>query len=307
MRTLDAILVVFTLGLVACSGGGPGESTGVSEEAPKKPVIYTVNYPVMYFAERIGGDQLEIVFPAPADVDPAYWSPDVQTIAAYQGADLILLNGAGYAKWRQHATLPQSKLVDTGAAFSDRLIELKGVITHSHGTEGQHEHGGRAFTTWLDPELATLQAEAVARAFTSLLPDREAVLNERFVALSSDLRGLDQRLAAAAEAIGDEPLVFSHPVYQYLVGRYDLNAVEVHWEPDERPDESAWDHLEELLRSHPAKWMLWESEPLPDIISGLEDLGVAVAVFNPCGNRPEQGDYMTVMEANAAALESVAK
>lgn len=307
MRTLDWILVVFTVGLVACGAGAPGETKRAREEAPGKPVVYTMNYPVTFFAERIGGGQCKIVFPAPADVDPAYWSPDVETIADYQRADLILLNGAGYAKWVQHASLPENKLVDTGEAFSDRLIELKGVTTHSHGTEGQHEHSGWAFTTWLDPELATLQAEAVARALTSLLPDREAEFNERFVALSSEIRELDQRLAAAAEAIGNGPLVFSHPVYQYLIRRYGLNAVEVHWEPDESPDESAWEHLEEILQSHPAKWMLWESKPLQDTGLGLEDLGVSVAVFNPCGNRPEKGNYLTVMAANATALESISR
>ena len=57
-----------------------------------------VNYPLQYFAERIGGEHINVVFPAPADVDPAYWMPDTPTITAYQQADLILLNGARYAK-----------------------------------------------------------------------------------------------------------------------------------------------------------------------------------------------------------------
>jgi zinc transport system substrate-binding protein len=61
--------------------------------------IYAVNYPLKYFAERIGGMHVKVYFPAPADVDPVYWTPDITSIAANQKADLILLNGAGYAKW----------------------------------------------------------------------------------------------------------------------------------------------------------------------------------------------------------------
>ena len=34
--------------------------------------IYTVNYPLAYFAERIAGDQAKVVFPAPPGVDPAF-------------------------------------------------------------------------------------------------------------------------------------------------------------------------------------------------------------------------------------------
>ena len=56
--------------------------------------VYTVNYPLAYFAERIAGDQARVVFPAPSDVDPAFWQPDRETIRTYQQADLILLNGA---------------------------------------------------------------------------------------------------------------------------------------------------------------------------------------------------------------------
>ncbi|NJN46252.1 MAG: hypothetical protein HC808_06995 [Candidatus Competibacteraceae bacterium] len=34
--------------------------------------VYTVNYPLAYFAERIAGEQAEVVFPAPAGRDPAF-------------------------------------------------------------------------------------------------------------------------------------------------------------------------------------------------------------------------------------------
>ena len=50
---------------------------GVADE---KLTIYTVNYPLTYFAERIGGDEVEVVFPAPHGEDPAFWSPEAETI-----------------------------------------------------------------------------------------------------------------------------------------------------------------------------------------------------------------------------------
>lgn len=40
------------------------------------PQVYTVNYPLAYFAERIAGDSVNVVFPTPPDIDPAFWSPD---------------------------------------------------------------------------------------------------------------------------------------------------------------------------------------------------------------------------------------
>ncbi len=45
--------------------------------------VYVVNYPLKYFAERIGGEHVKVEFPAPTDVDPAYWNPDLAAISAY--------------------------------------------------------------------------------------------------------------------------------------------------------------------------------------------------------------------------------
>ncbi len=293
--------------LVSCGGGPTGEQSIDMPKMADKLVIYTVNYPLAYFAERIGNDLVEVDFPAPADEDPAYWKPDAETIAAYQGADLILLNGAGYAKWTELAALPLSRVVDTSEAVDDRLLAVEGTVTHSHGPEGEHEHVGYAFTTWLDPEIAIQQAQVIAAAIALQQPEQEAEIQRRTEVLKDDLVDLDSRLQVAAEAIGDAPLLFSHPVYQYLINRYQLNGVEVHWEPDETPDRHAWGHLDEMLEAHPAKWMIWESEPLPETSAALEARAITSVVFDPCGNRPGEGDFLTVMAANVAALEEIAR
>ena len=95
-----------------------------------KLTIYTVNYPLKYFAERIAGEHAKVVFPAPKDIDPAYWMPDRKIISDYQKADLILLNGAHYAKWTEKVSLPRSKMVDTSRKFKNRYIrtDRKSVV-----------------------------------------------------------------------------------------------------------------------------------------------------------------------------------
>ena len=224
MSLTTAFAVFSILVLSACGGAGPGSEEPVAEETPDRLVVYTVNYPLAYFAERLGGDEVEVVFPAPADRDPAFWSPDAGAIAAYQGAGLILLNGAGYAKWVERATLPIAKMVNTTTGVGDRLLELNDTVTHSHGPGGEHEHRGWAFTTWLDPTLAIEQARTVAAALSSRLPSSKTDIAERMGMLEYELVILDTRLAAATEALGDEPLIFSHPVYQYLIARYGLKV-----------------------------------------------------------------------------------
>ena len=264
--------------------------------------IFTVNYPLAYFAERIAGDLAEVEFPAPAGVDPAFWMPDTATIGDYQRADLILLNGAGYAHWASRVSLPGFRSVDTSRAFRDRYIQVEQTSGHSHGPSGEHDHGGTAFTTWLDLAQAAQQAEAIALALRRKRPDQADAIDNRLKQLRDQLVTLDQRLRNAAAASEAHPVLASHPVYQYLARRYSLNLRSVTWEPDQMPDAAQWAQFEQILTEHPARWMIWEAEPAPEIVARLRRLRVEAIVFDPSANRPEQGDFLATMSSNAKRL-----
>jgi zinc transport system substrate-binding protein len=273
--------------------------------AQDKQRIYSVNYPLAYFAERLAGDLAEATFPAPDDVDPAFWMPDAATIAAYQAADLILLNGADYAKWTAKVSLPRSRLVDTSRAFRDAYIREASGITHSHGPGGEHDHGGLAFTTWLDLSQAAQQAEAIAQALIRKRPDAKEDIERNLHALRDELLALDERIAETTRTDPGRPLLASHPVYQYLARRYGLNLKSVMWEPEEVPDARQWTELERMLKDHPAKWMLWEGEPAQATATRLRALGIDSLVLDPCANRPAKGDFLTVMTENAGNLDRI--
>ncbi len=286
---------------LACGGSDARPSAAESET--DVPTVYTVNYPLQYFAERIGADLVRVEFPTPADVDPAFWTPDAEALAGFQQADLILLNGATYAKWLAVVTLPESRLVNTSAGFADRYIQLDEAVTHSHGLGGEHSHEGTAFTTWLDPTLAVEHARSIADAFVARWPEHEEVFEAGLQSLEADLLALDQEIMEIVAQNPDNVLLGSHPVYQYLAARYDLEMHAVQWEPDEAPSAEQWQAFEALLADHPAEWMLWEDEPLAETADQLRALGVEPIVFDQCGNVPGAGDYLTVMRHNVQSMD----
>jgi zinc transport system substrate-binding protein len=256
-------------------------ATSTSSE---KLTVYVVNYPLKYFAERIGGNHVEVVFPAPADEDPAYWMPDAKTITEYQRADLILLNGASYAKWVSKVSLPRFRLLNTSASFKERYIVTAEVLTHSHGPGGKHAHESLAFTTWMDLELAAMQAKAIADALTGKNPTQRDAFQKNYRALEKDLVALDRDIKAVVSKDPSKPLLVSHPVYDYFSRRYGLTIKSVHWEPDEIPNNEQWVELRAILKGHPARWMIWEGEPIGESVERLKSIGVNSLVFDPCGN-----------------------
>lgn len=266
--------------------------------------VYVVNYPLQYFAERIAGKHATVIFPAPEDEDPAFWMPVPATITAYQQADLILLNGATYAKWVDKVSLPRSKLVNTSAGFSDRYIQLADGVTHSHGPEGAHAHQDTAFTTWLDFELAVQQAKAIAEALGRQRPALQETFQYNWGALEKDLLTLRQQVRELVARKPNQRFIASHSVYQYLARSYGLQLKSVHWEPQEMPSKEQWAELTSMLKDHPAQWMMWEDEPQAEVVARLESMGIRSLVFRTAATRPAMGDFLTVMQQNINNLRS---
>ena len=179
MRILSIALFLALLGsLTACDrADSPGSER--ASTATRKPSVYAVNYPLAWAASQLAGEFAEVHFPAPPGVDPAFWEPDLEAIAAYQSADLILLNGADYAKWTGKVSLPQTRLLDTSKGIADQYIAVDSGPVHSHGPGGDHSHGDLAFTVWLDLSLYAQQVERIAGALAALLSEHAPTIEQR--------------------------------------------------------------------------------------------------------------------------------
>ncbi len=293
---------VAAIALVLACGDAVEDRTRGRVEASGPLSVYVVNHPLEYFAKRIGGAHVDVVFPAPPGVDPAFWMPPPETIAEYQEADLIIENGAGYARWTGQASLPRGRRVDTSAGFRDRLIRLDDAVTHGHGPAGEHSHGAMAVTTWLDPTLASLQARAIAEALVARRPDAEPDFRAGLAALEADLTELDLRWAAALAPLEEEPLLFSHPVYQYLARRYSLEGRSLDWEPGVMPDDQAWRALNHLIHEESARVLFFEGEPHSGLRGRLSAMGIGIVLFEPAGNRLAELDWLATMWSNIEGL-----
>ncbi len=302
------LLISIVLLISACGGAGKqAEVEGASSENSEGTLAVTSNYPMYFYASRITDGVVgapDIVFPD-IDGDPAFWTPSAEQIQLLQSADVVILNGAGAESWLNLITLNRRRLVDTLVNIADRLIPLEDSVQHQHGPEGDHSHQGTAFTTWLDPQLAISQAEVVTRALIELVPRGEAQFRDNMAKLEQEFMALDTRLAEVFAKLDGRPVLFSHPVYQYLQRRYGINGESVDWEPDQEPTTSAWIAMQQILVTHPATIMIWEDEPLMSTAQRLSDAGITSVPFHTVANRPDQGDYLSVLRENAERLESM--
>jgi len=308
MIYLRVVVICLTVIATSCDRQNRQASseTGVAK-MQEGTLVVTSNYPLYFFASRIAEgvvDAPEIVLPK-IKGDPASWVPSAEQIQQLQSADAVILNGAGYESWLSLVTIDQRRLVDTSGHIKEQLIPLEGSLVHQHGPGGEHSHEGTAFTVWLDPRLAIVQAESITDALIRILPSGKTGFRENMARLESDLMELDASLAAGFSRLNDQPVLFSHPVYQYLQRRYELNGQSVHWEPDEEPSTSDWISLQRLRSKHTASIMIWEGKPLSSIAERLSEVGIESVSLRPLANSPGQGDYLSEMRADAKRLEAL--
>ena len=274
--------------------------------AAERPVVAAVNYPLAYFAERLGGDAVEVLFPVPADRDPAFWRPKLAEIAAIQQADVIALNGAGYAGWTTKASLPRSRVANTSAAFKSAYIETE-TITHSHGEDGEHSHEGIATHTWLDFSLAARQAEALAAAMRRRAPELADQIEAALPELLADLKALDDAARDAGAALDGASIIATHPRYQYLARAYRMNIRSLEWEAGAAPTAAQWDELEALSARTGASVLIWEAEPPKEARERAAALGLRDAVVPALANKPDGTDFVSAMRASLKALTDLAE
>ncbi|QDU67591.1 metal ABC transporter substrate-binding protein [Engelhardtia mirabilis] len=293
-------------GLLSACGGAGG--TGTAEAIEPDQVVRTTAYPVHFLTERVAGPEIEVELVLPAGADPIFWQPPREVLAALQGSRLIVTNGADFERWMRSASLPSTRVVRSADGFADRHLQFEGA-THSHGPTGEHSHTGTDGHTWMDPRNAEDQALAIAAALADAYPDQAEQIQGRMVALRADLRALDRRLTQMLPALAQVRLIASHPAYDYIAARYGLEIVNLDLDPAEPLGLADFASIEAATDAGRVNVLLWESEPLAETVTELDErLGVRSVVFSPAEGPPAAGepDYLGVMNANLDRLGEAA-
>ncbi|CAN5780459.1 hypothetical protein BH23PSE1_BH23PSE1_03540 [soil metagenome] len=246
-----------------------------------------------------------VAMPLPHGSEPATWRPGIAEVSAMQEADLILLHGGTLYGWTERVSLPRARVSDTVSDFDDALIEVEGV-THAHGPEGEHTHAATATKSWLDFELASAQAGAVAEAIIRLRPDEAAEIGTRLDALQAELAALDAEAERVGAALAGEPILAYHAGYEYFARRYDLDVEALDWDREVPPDAEGIAQLDEVHARHPARRMLFETPPGEAASAAIEARGITPVIFETGAAMPPAavlGAFAAGIEALAAAAE----
>jgi len=204
-------------------------------------------YPLAFFAQEIGGEEVTVRQLIPDNLEVHTWQPSFADILAVDEADVIIYNGASLDHWFEDDIL---SIVDS----SDKIIveTTKGVKLLETEPELADEHEELYDPhTWISPFIAKQQAQKIYEALIQKDPNHEEYYSERWQKLKMRFEELDNNYLTGLSTKNKEEIFVAHSAFGYPADRYGFKQYGVIGiSADEQPSVSVYADLVEMMIEH---------------------------------------------------------
>ena len=274
--------VLAAVGLAACGSNG-----GASDD----PRVVASVYPLRFIADRIVGNNAEVVDLTPSGQEPHDIELTSDQITASLEADLLLYIDEGF----QPAL--EDVVPDAQGDVIDALDEITGVIE----TDGQVDPH-----FWLDPQRLGQVVQVVPDTLGEVDSENEDSYRANAEALGNELFELDSDFARGLDDCDRRVLVTAHESFGYLADRYDLEQIGIAGvDPEAEPSPQRLAEIADLVGEHDVTTIFFEELVSPDVAETIADeTGATTAALHTLETPPEDGDYFAAMRDNLETLKT---
>ena len=281
-----------------------------AENAPRERTIVTTFYPMYVFTRNVaqGAAGVRVVSMAQEDVGCLHdYQLKTQDMVLLEEADVLVINGGGMEPFMDRVAAMRPELPVVVACEGIDLLAGDRGHDHDHG----HDHGGGEegellnAHVWLDPALAVLQVENIARGLSQADPQHAAQYEQNAQAYAARLLALDGELRAKLAPIAGEEIVTFHEAFDYFARAYDLRVAGViEQEPGEEPGTRDLAELCDLVTARGVRALFVEPQyPQRAAETVARETGAAVYTLDTAvSGDGEYDSYERIMRRNAATL-----
>ena len=292
MKKLSILLILLLL-LTGCAPSAPAD-------------IAATTLPVYQFTCRITeGSGLTVERLVTESVSCLHdYTLTVSQMRAIEGADTVILSGAGLEEFLHDALESADSVIDASAG----IPLLEGGHHHDHGEEApeeehHHEHDPHI---WLSPRCAMEQAKNICAGLCSRYPEHAELFRTNLQSLLSDLEALQIYGETQLSDLSHREILTFHDGFAYLAQEFGIEIVEaIEEESGSEPSARELIHLIEEVRLHDIAAIFVEENG-----SGSAAAIIAAETGAACGTLSmamSGDDYFEAMYANIDALKEALK
>ena len=292
--------------------GETGAEADVVSIAGDKLKVMASFYPMYDFAQKIGGDQVEVTNMVPARTEPHDWEPAASDIKGLEEADIFVYNGAGMEHWVPDvlASLDNKELISVEASTGINLLEGSEDEEEENGEEDEHtDEITYDPHVWLAPENAKKEMENIKDALVSADPDHQEYYEENYQTYAKKLDDLDAEYQEKLSGVKTRDVIAAHQAFGYLCQAYGLNQIGIEGlSADSEPDAARMKEIVEFAKEHQVKTIFFEELVSPKVSETIaKEIGAQTKMLNPLEGLSDEelaagADYFSVMESNLETL-----
>jgi zinc/manganese transport system substrate-binding protein len=238
--------------------------------APPSPTIVVVAAENFYgdIVGQIAGDHVRVTsIISDPNVDPHEYETNPRDAAAVANARLVIQNGLGYDAFIDH-------LVAASPNPQRRLIVVSELTGH---VKGDNVH------LWYDPATIPKVAQVILDALVQIDPGSATSYRNWHKAFQASLAPLNQAIAGIKAQYGGAPVAFTEPVFGYMAAALGLHVLtplsfQKAIEEGEDPPASALAQMEDQLRQHQVKVLLYNTQTVSPITTRVRQMAKSVGV-----------------------------
>jgi zinc/manganese transport system substrate-binding protein len=213
-----AALLAIPFGLASCSNGdqpsastsASGSGTAQAGACPATPVDVVVSVDQWGdIVSQLGGSCTQVkTLLASSSVDPHDYEPSPADAATFQGAQLVVVNGAHYDEWA-------SKLAESSSPNAPVISAADvGGETEQHGDVNPH--------VWYNPATVTAVADAVTAELSKLAPQAADYFAQQRSTFTDSMKAYTEEIGAIKAATSGKTYATTESVFDYMAGAVGL-------------------------------------------------------------------------------------
>lgn len=230
------LVLVVALGamVVACDDDG-------EDKQNKKPGIVVTLLPQAEFAEKIGGDKVEVTVMVPPGANVHTYEPTPSQMIALAKAELYAKVGSGIEfelAWMDKLVDQNKDMLVVDCSMGITLIEMSASHEHEdeegeHEDESDHHQEGMDPHIWMSPRNAMMMVENICDGLVQIDPTNKSYYESNRDAYLEELSQLDRDIKDGLTSITNRVFMVYHPAFGYFAHEYDLTMLPIEEEGKE--------------------------------------------------------------------------
>ena len=187
--------------------------------------VFVSIMPQKYFAEKVGGDLVNVSVLVPSGTSPENFDPSPKQIVQLGNSDVYFTMGVPF----ENIFLDKLKVGKKKLAIApcDKDVPKLKNDEHDeheeHGHEqGHHHHGEFDPHIWTDPELIKIIAQNMADTFSTIDPGNTSTYAANLDNFKRELDALQSQLSHELSPYKGRVFYVYHSAYTYFAKRFDL-------------------------------------------------------------------------------------